>query len=89
MPDWYADVGAKIVKTMIINSIMPYITLGMAITIPAVKKLMDGNDPYKTKKTSMAKFKMVHGGADYVIHFKYSNILNITCLLYTSPSPRD
>lgn len=25
----------------------------------------------------MAKFKAVHGGADYIIHFKYSNVLNI------------
>lgn len=30
-----------------------------------------------TKCTSMAKFKNLYGGKDYVIHFKFSNILNI------------
>jgi len=77
-PEWYQDVGTKIVKTMIINCIMPYITLGTSVMIPKMMRLLDGGNPYKTKKTSMAKFKMLHGGKDYVIHFKYSNLLNIT-----------
>lgn len=34
-------------------------------------------DVYKTKKTSMHKFKELYGGADYIIHFKFSNILNV------------
>lgn len=76
MPLWYKDVGAKIVKTMIINCIMPYITLGTCVCVPKIKQWLDGGH-YKTKKTSMAMFKMLYGGADYVIHFKYSNVLNI------------
>lgn len=81
-PFWYKDVGAKIVKTMMINSIMPYITLMSTFMVPWIMQKMDGN-PYNTKKTSMAKFKMLHGGKDYIIHFKYSNVLNIcyiTCM---------
>ena len=57
MPDWYADVGAKIVQTMLINSILPYVGLVTGFLIPWVKKGLDNKfsgNPYKTKKTSMA-----------------------------------
>ena len=77
MPLWYTEVGNKIVKTMMINSMMPYITLGTAIAAQKVPIWLDGGDRYKTKATSMAKYKARHGGKDYVIHFKFSNVLNI------------
>jgi hypothetical protein len=51
---------------------MPYIGLATTILIPKVKRLLDSKDPYKTKKTSMAAFKALWSGGDYVIHFKYS-----------------
>jgi len=38
---------------------------------------MDSRDPYKTKKTSSAMFKALWSGGEYVIHFKYSGVLNI------------
>jgi len=81
MPEWYGVVGFLITKTMIINSIMPYIGLCTAFAIPALKRKMDrkfGSDVYVTKKTSMAMYKTLYSGAEYVIHFKNSGILNIT-----------
>merc|ERR1719162_1846906 len=66
---------------MIINSILPYVGLVTAFLIPALKRKMDrkwGNDIYVTKKTSMAMYKTLYSGAEYVIHFKNSGILNIT-----------
>jgi hypothetical protein len=80
MPAWYADVGAKIVQTMLINSILPYVGLATGFIIPAIKRGLDNKfsgNPYKTKKTSMAAYKDLYSGADYVIHFKYSGVLNI------------
>lgn len=74
---WYKDVGNKIVKTMIINSMMPYVALVTGFMVPKLMQRMDGKNHYVTKKTSMAKFKMLHGGKDYIIHFKYSNVLNV------------
>jgi len=32
---------------------------------------------FVTKKTSRVPFQSLHSGADYVIHFKYSGVLNI------------
>jgi len=80
MPLWYSNVGAKITQTMLINSIMPYVGLVTGFLIPAIKRKLDrkfGSSVYVTKKTSMAMYKDLYSGAEYVIHFKYSNILNI------------
>lgn len=79
-PAWYSDVGMKILQTMIVNSIMPYVTLTTGFVIPWIKRKMDrkfGSDPYVTKKTSMAQYKILYSGADYLVHFKYAGVLNI------------
>lgn len=73
MPDWYGNVGFLIVKTMIINSIMPYISLCTTFAIPAIKRKMDrkwGSNVYVTKKTSMAMYKQLYSGSEYILHFK-------------------
>ena len=80
-PEWYADVGGKIVQTMIVNSILPYVTMTTGFLIPKIKRGMDSKfkfNPYKTKQSSMSKYKNLYSGADYVIHFKYAGVLNIT-----------
>lgn len=67
-------------QTMLINSFMPYVTLCSAFAVPWLKRKMDRkftNDPYITKKTSMFLYKDLYSGNEYVIHFKYSGILNI------------
>lgn len=57
MPLWYADVGHKIVNTMFINSILPYVGLTTGFVIPWIKRRLDNKftgNIYNTKKTSMA-----------------------------------
>ena len=56
---------------------MPYITLATSCILPKVMIARDSKDPHKTKKTSMAQFKMLHSGKDYIIHFKFANVLNV------------
>lgn len=65
---------------MLINAILPYVGLTTGFLIPMIKRGLDrkfSGNPYKTKKTSMAGYKDLYSGADYVIHFKYSGVLNI------------
>lgn len=63
---------------MFVNAfIIPWVGLATAKMVPLIKRKMNGGDPYKTKSTSMAKFKMIWSGGDYIIHFKYSGMLNI------------
>lgn len=86
MPAWYIDVGLKITQTMVIQSIMPFVTLTVGFAVPMLKKYLDSkgtDDPYVTKQTSMIKYKMVYQGQDYLIHFKYSDALNVVYVAMT------
>lgn len=79
-PDWYPEVGFLILKTMIINSLLPFVALFTGYAIPHLHRRMDmkwGKDRYVTKKTSMAMYKKTWSGGDYVIHFKQSGLLLI------------
>lgn len=72
-PEWYSEVGFLILKTMIINAILPFVALGTGWGIPALKRRMDmkwGKDRYVTKTKTMAAYKKLWSGGDYVIHFK-------------------
>ena len=80
MPAWYSNVGLKIVTTMIINAIMPFVALATTFIVPALKRFVDrkfSSDIYTSRKTSFAQYKELYCGADYLVHFKYAGILNI------------
>lgn len=62
---------------MTINSLMPYIGLATVILVPKLKRFTDSSDPYNTKKTSIAQFKNLWFGGEYLIHYKQSASLNI------------
>lgn len=81
VPDWYGDVGLKILQTMVINSIMPIVGIVKGYIVPKIKAKIDSKNTdniYVTRCTSMAKYRNVYGGEEYLIHFKYSDALNIT-----------
>lgn len=65
---------------------MPYgTTVGVGIVVPWLKAKIDTRgtmNHFKTKKTSRGPFKAVYQGSDYVIHFKYSGILNIVYIAF-------
>ena len=84
-PKWYAIVGNKIVQTMIINAFMPI----LSEYIPKLKKeLLQRFDQswesnaqqrlYETKKTQIYSYMDLYSGPEFVAHFKYSAILNLT-----------
>ena len=73
-------VGYYIVQTLIITGIFPFIEIAMAWTLLAVARRYDrgsGADNYTTKKTSIALYGELYSGPEYIIHAKYSMILNI------------
>lgn len=78
-----------IVQTMVLDSIMPFIGMFMAATLPRISKQFDNSNPYNTKKTSMFKFKQLWYGGEYVIHSKQSEVLNtvFVTLLYGMGMP--
>ena len=80
-PEWYNDVGLKILQTMVINAVVP---LGNIVTpyvmLYAQVRYDSSNtfDPYNTKSTSLAQYKKMYGQIDYLIHFRYSDALKTT-----------
>lgn len=65
---------------MIINCFMPYITLVTTVGMQWFFRCLDVRncDPKKTSKTSMGGFLKVWGGYEYVVHFKFANLLVVT-----------
>jgi len=63
---------------------IPYCTtVATGVVIPKLKQWMDGKgDHFKTKKTSRLVFRALYSGNDYVIHFKYSGVLNIVYIAF-------
>lgn len=50
-PDWYSEVGNKIILAMVINSVMPIVGVVSTAGVPYALRMLDNNwtgDPYKT-----------------------------------------
>jgi hypothetical protein len=63
---------------MIINAFLPYVLIATGWGIPFIHRYLDGkNNKYVTKKTSMAQYKKIWSGGDYVMHVKESGLLLI------------
>lgn len=87
MPMWFIDVGLKIQMAMTINMIMPLIGIVITFAVPLIKRKIDNkntDDPYVTRSTTLQWYKFFNGPGEYMIHFKYSDALNVcfVCLLY-------
>lgn len=85
-PEWYAEVGFLILKTMIINAFLPFSGLALGWGLPWIHRKMDmkwGNDRYVTKKTSMIAYKKTWSGGEYIMHIKNAGLLLVvfvTCM---------
>jgi hypothetical protein len=69
---------------------VPYgTTIGTGVVKPMIMQWLDHRhekDPnlrkYATKKSARALFKNLYSSGDYVIHFKYSGVLNIVYVAF-------
>lgn len=87
MPLWFVDVGLKITIAMMINMVMPLIGIIITFAVPLMKQRYNNKntgDPYITRSHTMMWYKWFNGGSEYMIHFKYSDALNVifVCLMY-------
>lgn len=83
MPQWYLDVGLKIITTYLVQGLMPYINVVKETIIAKLKIRLDtkfSGNPFITKKRTIQAYKAVYLGKQMPIHFKYSDCLNITFL---------
>ena len=67
---------------MIINAIFPFVEFGVAYSKLTAFRILDrgffSRDSYKTTKTNMQTYIDIYSGPEYLIHFKYSGIMNVT-----------
>lgn len=80
MPEWYIQVGYKIIQTQVVQSLVPYVTLVALFIFLYSKRAWDSKftmDEYVTRSTGQQQYKSVYAGGEYVIHYKYSLVVNI------------
>lgn len=83
MPQWYIDVGQKIILTYFVQGIIPVFNVLKSAVVTKLKIRLDTKctkDPYITKKKTMANYKSVYLGEEWPIHFRFSEALNIIFL---------
>jgi len=85
--EWYTDIGCTIIKAMIIAALFPLIEAVLFGTLKFVFKMLDrgfGANMFLSKKKTVQQYIDVQVGPEYMIHFRYSAILNtcFVCMLY-------
>ena len=77
---WYKDIGVSLVKTMTMNSVFPAIEWGIFWSMATAKRFWDKKkfsfDPKITRKTAVEQYVDLYSGPAYMMHFKYSTIMN-------------
>ena len=84
--DWYKDVGAIIVKAMLIASIMPVVEFFISYGKLSVFRLLDrgfSKNVFNSKKKSIQQYADVYSGPEYMMHFRFSTIMNIAFVTLT------
>lgn len=77
--NWFRDTGNLIIATMIFNAYYPPLEFLMYWGMRIFYRMLDSSctfKKYKTKSTSIHGYLDVRAGPDYLMHFKYSTILN-------------
>jgi hypothetical protein len=78
--EWFKTIGTTIKDTMWFNAIYPLIEFVAFYLIRLLYRLWDSSftlDKYKTKSKSIQGYLDIQCGPKYLMHFKYSSVLNI------------
>lgn len=83
---WFKVIGNTIVATMMFSAVFPMMEACGFFGIRLVLRILDKgftSDPYTTKKTSIQAYINTYSGPQYLMHFKYSALLNIIFVTMT------
>lgn len=83
--NWYKDVGGIIINTMIFNIAYPIAEFLVFYFIRFIKRLLDSGFTLrksKTKKQVIIDYVDLYSGPEYVIHYKYSFIMNVVFMTF-------
>ncbi|CAI2375497.1 unnamed protein product [Moneuplotes crassus] len=84
--NWYSDIGASIVFTMMFNTLWPFIEVALDFGMSLFFRILDKGltcNKYKTRSKTIQQYIDLYSGPEYLVHFKYSRILNIVFTSFT------
>ena len=83
---WFKVIGNTLVGTMIFTAIFPIMEAFGFFALRLLFRILDRGfttDPYTTSKTSIQAYINSYAGPVYMMHFKYSALLNIIFVTMT------
>jgi len=79
-------IGNTLVQAMLFNSLFPAIEFFAFWCLRFLKRAWDRSifslNSFNTKKTSLQQYIDVYSGPVYLVHFKYSSIMNVTFITF-------
>lgn len=84
---WWKAIGNPLLSTMFINAIFPIAEFVGFWFLRFLPRLMDrgwtfNTDKYNTRATSIMQYVDLYAGPEFLMHFKYSAILNIVFVTF-------
>jgi len=91
-PLWYENVGSTLLSTMFINIFTVPTIKAIFVLFNKIRRLCDRgctSDERKTKKKTQPEYEKLYAGPEFIIDFRYSQILTLTfvCFLYSGGMP--
>jgi len=91
-PTWYEHVGATLLSTMCINILTVPTIKAIFVLFKKIARCYDrrcGTDERITRKKVQTKYEDLYTGPEFIIDFRYSQILTLTfvCFLYSGGMP--
>jgi hypothetical protein len=78
--EFFQRTGNILISTLLFNSFYPLLEFFGHWVVRATLRKIDrgcGTDVHKTKKTSIQSYINLYSGPTYLMHYKYSSILNV------------
>lgn len=83
---WYNDTGNTIVGTMVFNAYWPFLEWLLLLLVFKVRNRVKDSGwrcrGHTTKKKTLKQYIDLYSGPQYLIHFKYSTIMNIVFVTF-------
>eukprot|EP00347_Sterkiella_histriomuscorum_P007945 403346963 len=83
--EWYNDIGSSLIITMLVAAFFPIADFLIFYSLRTVLRCLDRGcscNKDKTKCKSVQGYVNLYSGPDYMMHFKYSAMLNMTFVTF-------
>ena len=83
---WYKDIGLTLINAMVFNIYWPVLEFIAFYCLRVFFRVIDRGlftcNSWRTRSKTIQKYVDIYSGPEYMIHYKYSAILNITFITF-------